>query len=77
VPFPRVDNKAPGLVKRRRHRFVPITSAAQTDLIAIVRNDLHPEPIRPRPPKSAAQSRADFEAAIAHRPGDPGPTLSM
>jgi hypothetical protein len=77
VPFPRVDNKAPGLVKGRRHRFVPITSAAQTDLIAIVRNDLHPEPIRPRPPKSAAQSRADFEAAIAHRPGDPGPTLSM
>jgi hypothetical protein len=59
------------------HRFVPITSPVQTDLIAIVRNELLPEPVSLRPPKGAAQSRADFEAAITHRPGDPGPTLSF
>ncbi len=28
--------------------------------------------ITPRPPKGAAQSRTEFEAAIMHRPGSPG-----
>ena len=46
VPFPRVDDHTPGMVKGRRQRFVPITSPVQTDLIAIVRNDLRPEPAR-------------------------------
>ena len=77
VPFPRVDDHTPGMVKGRRHRFVPITSPVQTDFIAIVRNDLRPGPIQPRPPNGAGQGRADFEAAINHRPGDPGPTLSL
>lgn len=77
VPFPRVDEQAPGMVKGRCHRFVPISSPVQTDLIVIVRNELRPEPVRVRAPTGAGQSRADFEAAITHRPGDPGPTLSL
>ena len=77
VPLPRVDDHAPGMVKPGRHRFVPITSAVQTDLIAIVRNELRPEPIRHRAPTGVDQSRADFEAAVTHRPGDPGPSVSM
>jgi hypothetical protein len=73
VPFPRIDEHAPGAVKGQRHRFVPITSPVQTDLMDIVRTELRPERIRPRPPKGAGQSRADFDAAIHHRPGGPGP----
>jgi hypothetical protein len=77
VPFPRIDQHAPGPVKTQRHRFVPITSPAQTDLLAIVRTELRPEPVPPRPPNGAGRSRADFDAVIGHRPGDPGPSLSM
>jgi len=76
VPFPRVDDRSPGLVKAPRHRYIPITSPVQTDLLAIARQELRLTPIKPTVPKGAAQSRVDFEAAIAHRPGDPGPTLS-
>jgi hypothetical protein len=77
VPFPRIDDQAPGMIKGPRHRFVPITSPVQTDLISIVRNYLRPAPIEVRPPNGAVQSRIDFEAALHHRPGDPGPSLSM
>jgi hypothetical protein len=76
VPFPRVDDLSPGIVKGPRHRYVPITSSVQTDLLAIVRHELRPAPIKPIAPKGAAQSRIDFEAALRHRPGDPGPALS-
>jgi hypothetical protein len=31
----------------------------------------------PRPPKGAAQSRAEFEAAITHRPGNSWPSLPL
>ena len=77
VPFPRVDDLSPGMVKGIRHRYVPITSPVQTDLLAIVRQDLRPVPIKPTPPKGAAQSRLDFDAALRHRPGDPGPSVGM
>jgi hypothetical protein len=77
VPFPRIDEHSPGMVKGQRHRFVPITSPVQTDLMDIVRTELRPEPIRLHSPKGAGQSRADFDAAINHRPGDPGPSLSV
>jgi hypothetical protein len=63
------------LVRVTRQKFVPLTSPVQTDLLAIVRHELRPAPIMPTPPKGAAQNRLDFEAAINHRPGNPGPTL--
>jgi hypothetical protein len=77
VPLPRIDSHANGMVKTQRHRFVPLTSPVQSDLIDIVRNALHPQPHRVCPPTGAARSRADFAAAITHRPGDPGPALSL
>jgi hypothetical protein len=78
VPIARIDDHAPGPVKGQRQRYAPITSPAQTDLIAIVRNELRPGPIRLSPPDGAARSRADFEAAINHRAGDdPGPSLAL
>jgi hypothetical protein len=77
VPIARVDGHAPGLVKGQRQRYMPITSPAQTALAAIARNQLRPEPIRLTAPRRAAQSRADFETAINHRPGDPGPAMSL
>lgn len=77
VPIARVDDHAPSLVKGRRQRYTPITSPVQSDLIAIVCGELRPGPIRLNPPQRAAESRADFEAAINHRPGDPGPSLAL
>jgi hypothetical protein len=77
VPFPRVDDVSPEMVKGPRHRYVPITSPVQTDLLAVVRHKLRPAPIKPTPPRGAAQSRLDFEAALRHRPGDPGPSVGM
>jgi hypothetical protein len=80
VPLPRIDDQAPGMVKGRRHRFVPITSSGPAELTGLVRTLLLPCPARPTRPSSpagAAQGRADFAAAITHRPGDPGPTLSV
>lgn len=77
VPFPRVDDISPGMVKGPRHRYMPITSPVHTDLLAIVRQDLRPAPIKPTAPKGAAESRIDFEAALRHRPGDPGPSVAM
>lgn len=77
VPIARVDDHAPGLVKGRRQRYMPITSPAQSDLVAIVNDELRPKPIRLNPPQRAAEGRAQFEAAIGHRPGDPGPSLAL
>jgi hypothetical protein len=77
VPLPRIDSHAHGMVKTQRHRFVPLTSPVQSDLVGIVRNTLCPEPRRVCPPTGAARSRADFAAAITHRPGDPGPAVSL
>ena len=77
VPFPRVDDRSPGMVKGLRHRYVPITSPVQTDVLSIVRYELRPAPIKPAPPMGAAQSRLDFEAALRHRPGDPHPPMAL
>jgi len=77
VPFPRIDDTAPGFVKPTRERYIPITSPVQTDLIVIARSQLRPAPITLRPPKGAAQSRAEFEAAITHRPGNSWPSLPL
>jgi hypothetical protein len=77
VPLPRIDDHAHGMVKGRRHRFVPLTSPVQSDLIATIRNALHPQPNLVCPPTGAARNRADFAAAIIHRPGNPGRALSL
>jgi hypothetical protein len=77
VAIARLDDLSAGLVKGRRQRYVPITSPVQSDLIAIARNELRPEPIQLIAPITAARSRADFEFAINHRPGDSGPPLAL
>ena len=75
--IPSLDQLSPGLVKRFRGRYIPITSPLQTDLITIVRTELRPGPVRKRPPKGAAQTRADFAAVIAHRPQPQGPGIPI
>lgn len=78
VPYPRIDEAAAGLVKTARERYIPITSAVPSDLLATARTQLRTSPTSPRAPVGAAQSRADFEAAIAHRAGrDAGPSISL
>jgi hypothetical protein len=76
VKLPRVVDQAEGLVRPVRTRYIPIDSPVQTDLLKIVRSQLRPPPRPPRSPNGARQSRLDFESAISHRPGQPGPELS-
>ncbi|MFT3871461.1 MAG: hypothetical protein QM714_02265 [Nocardioides sp.] len=68
INVPGLNDHNGELVRVTRQKFVPITSPVQTDLLAIVRNDLRPTPIRRKAPKGATQSRLDFEAALHHRP---------
>ena len=72
VKLPRIVEQSAGLVQPQRVRYAPINSPAQSDLIEIVRNQLRPPPIQPRPPAGARQNRLDFEAAITHRPDGRG-----
>lgn len=76
VLIPAVENANGDLVRDPRREWLRITGPVQTELLAIVRNELRPVPVKHKPPKEAAQNRLDFEAAIGHRPGDPGPSLS-
>ncbi|GEP40089.1 hypothetical protein NPS01_37520 [Nocardioides psychrotolerans] len=79
VKLPRVVDQSESLIKPVRERYIPITSAVQTDLLAIVHTKLRPQPTpRQAPPVGAAQSRADLHAAIVHRPqGRGGPSISI
>jgi hypothetical protein len=76
VLVPGMNNYTDGLVKVLRPKWLPVTGPVQTDLLNIARHELRPVPVEHKPPKNAAQNRRDFEAAITHRPGDPGSTLS-
>ena len=78
VKLPRVVDQAEGLIKPVRERYVAITSAVQTDLLAIVHTQLRPPPTRSAPQVGAAQSRADLHEAVVHRPeGRGGPSISI
>jgi hypothetical protein len=68
VIVPAIENDNGDLVKGPRREWLPVTGPVQIELFAILRNDLRPTPVQRNPPKGAAQSRIDFEAAIAHRP---------
>jgi len=71
-------DQSEGLIKPVRERYIPITSAVQTDLLVIVHTQLRPPPTRPEPQVGAAQSRADLHEAIVHRPeGRGGPSISV
>lgn len=74
VPLPRLDTTASTTVTPTRHRYAPLTADVCPDLLDIVRDELRPAPIRVRPPERAAESRADFEVAITHRPPPRGAT---
>lgn len=76
VLVPAVENDNGELVRGPRREWQPVTGPVQTELLELVRHDLRPTPIQPKAPKGAGQNRLDFEAAINHRPGDPGPSLS-
>ncbi len=78
VKLPRVVEQAEGLIKPVRERYVPITSAVQSDLLAIVHTQLRSPPTRPAPLAGAARSRADLHEAVVHRPdGRGGPSISV
>ena len=76
VDIAAVENDHGELVTPPRREWQPVTGPVQTELLATVRQALRPAPIDHQPPESAAQNRRDFEAAINHRPGDPGPGLT-
>lgn len=76
VIVPGMNNHNGDLLRVNRPKWLPVTGPVQTGLLDTVRNDLRPTPVEHKPPTSAAQNRRDFEAAITHRPGDTGPTLS-
>ncbi len=68
VIVPAIENDNGDLVAGPRREWLPVSGPVQIELLAILRNDLRPTPVQRKPPKGAAQSRIDFEAAIAHRP---------
>ena len=63
------------LVRVNRAKWLPVTGPVQIELLDIVRTELRPVLVQHEPSKGAEQNRRDFEAAINHRPGEPGPTL--
>lgn len=73
---PGMSSRSANLVRVMRPRWLPVTGPARQALLDIARNELRPTPIQRKPPQDAEQNRLDFEAAIHHRPGDPGPSLS-
>lgn len=76
VLVPGMNNYNGELVTGPRREWQAVTGPVQIELLDIVRHDLRPTPIQRPLPKGATQNRLDFEAAIHHRPGDPGPSLS-
>lgn len=77
VKLPEMAAESEGLIRPVNAHYVPIDSPIQTQLVPIVRERLRPPPVQPTAPRGASQSRIEFEAAIAHRPGDSGPTLAF
>lgn len=77
MKLPEMAAESEGLVHTVNARYVPIDSPIQTQLLPIVREQLRPPIVVPSAPRGASQSRIEFEAAIAHRPGDSGPTLAL
>ena len=65
------DDETPRRVLRER--FVPITSATQSELVQLVRDDLRPRPRQPEPPARAHENRVELSQAITHRAGRRGP----
>lgn len=74
--MPGIDNYSGELGRVNRPKWLPVTGLAQNELLDVVRPELRPVHIQHTPPKGAAQNRRDFEAAINHRPGNPGSSLS-
>ena len=68
VKLPQLLDQNEGLVHQNRVRYIPVDSPVQTDLLEVVRSRLQPPPEQPRTPQAEGGSRADFEAAITHRP---------
>lgn len=69
VRLPRVMDQSADLIKPARERYVPISSAVQTDLLNVVQTQLRPHPERATLPPGAARSREELHDALTHRPG--------
>lgn len=76
IRVPVVENDQGDLIQGPRREWRPVTGPVQDELLDTVRNNLRPAPVRHQPPPGAAQNRRDFEAAISHRAGEPGPSMS-
>jgi hypothetical protein len=68
VKVPRIVDGTGRLVSPARERYVPIAPTAQTDLLAIARDDLRPASPEPISAGGAHQSRDDLRESLAHRP---------
>jgi hypothetical protein len=79
VPLPRLDTGVSARVTPTRHRFTPITADVCPALLDIVRDELRAPTPASKAPTRAAASRAEFAAALNHRPeprrAQSGPSL--
>lgn len=72
---PRVVESSPRLIKPVRVRYAPIDGRHCTDLLALVRQRLRPEPLQPAVTSDAAASRAELFNAITTRASADSPGL--
>ena len=76
VKVPRIaDLKIDGVFQARR-RWIPVTSATQTDLLPTARGQLRAAPTPPREPDGARTGRDAYEAALGPMACTPAPTDS-
>lgn len=68
VKVPRIVDEADHLVNPVRERYVPISAAINTNLLAVTRHELRPPPVTPPTPAGAHKSRHEFRQSIEHRP---------
>ena len=68
VRMPGVVGETDHLVNPVRTRYVPITAPINTDLLAIVRQELRSPPMARPAPAGAHESRQELRESIDHRP---------
>ncbi|KRA37903.1 MULTISPECIES: hypothetical protein [unclassified Nocardioides] len=68
VKVPRIVDGTGQLVSPVRERYMPVSAAIDSDLLAITRYELRPPPISPTASEAARESRRELRESIDHRP---------
>jgi hypothetical protein len=69
VKVPRVVDSSGELVRPVRERYAPVGAPVNTELLAIVRQELRPPPLASAALPGAHESRLELRESIDHRPG--------